>query len=135
MGATLRLKVVTPEGSLLDEDVSAVTARSEVGEFCVLPEHRPILASLSAGRFLVEAADGGRTEYVVDAGFFEGGPDHVNVITQNCIARADIDAEQVRAEMSELTEKVSALEEDAPEREELLIKMNWAQARIDSVAE
>ena len=134
MSGTLRLKIVTPEGSLLDEEVASVTARSEVGEFCVLPEHCPILASLSAGRFIVEATDGSKTEYVVDSGFFEGGADHTSVITQKCVATKDVNIDQVTAELDALSKKISDLPEDDPDREELNLKINWAQAQIDSAS-
>jgi len=134
MSGTLRLKIVTPEGSLLDEDVASVTARSEVGEFCVLPEHCSILASLSAGRFIVEATDGTKTGYVVDNGFFEGGADHTSVITQKCILIKDINIDQVTDELSNLSKKIDSLSDDDHNREELNLKINWAQAQIDSAS-
>ncbi len=58
MGENLRLRVVTPNGPVLDEEAIAVTACSELGEFCVLPEHRPILSALSVGRLVVEHPEG-----------------------------------------------------------------------------
>lgn len=109
MSANVRLKVVTPTGAVIDETVSAVTACSQVGEFCVLPEHRPILASLKAGRFMVEQ-DGETKIYVTDIGFCEGGIDHVNVMTQHCIAQEDVDLSKVEVELAQLQEQLVELQ-------------------------
>ncbi len=132
MSETLRLKVVTPEGSRLDEEVAAVTARSENGEFCILPDHRPILASLLAGRFLVERS-GGETEiFVVDRGFFEGGPDHVNVITQRCVTLDDLDQGSLESEASGLIKEMDDLSDADPRREDLSLSLDWVNAQLES---
>jgi len=129
MAEIMRLRVVTPDGSRLDEEVLAVTARSEVGEFCVLPNHRPILAALKAGRLVVERAGGAKEIYAVDRGFFEGGPDHVNVITAGFGSRDELDAEVVERELGSLRERLASLGDGAPGREELELDLEWAQAR------
>lgn len=133
MTESIRLKVVTPDGSRLDEEVASVTARSEVGEFCVLPSHRPILAALRAGRLLVKRADGETEEFVVDRGFFEGGPDHVNVITSGFATLGEIDVDDVESELAALQEKMAVIEKDDPASEGLLLEIEWAGARLDIV--
>ena len=50
MAETLRLLLVTPERTLLDEEVDEVRAPGTVGEFGVLPNHITFLSSLQAGR-------------------------------------------------------------------------------------
>ena len=132
MAQTIRLKVVTPAGSVIDKDVLSVTACSDVGEFCVLPEHCPILASLAAGRFLVETANDTQDTYVIDRGFFEGGIDHANVITQYCVSASDIDSEAVKAEIDQLKEQLASLPSDDPSAAELNSALLWAGARFDN---
>ena len=128
--AKLRVKVVTPTGSLVDREAAAVTAVSEVGEFCVLPEHRPILAALHPGRLVVEDAEGGRADYALDRGFAEGGPDHVSVITQRCVPAAEIDAEAVGAERADLERRLAELEEGDASRDAIRADLAWAEARL-----
>lgn len=49
MADKIRLRVVTPTRSVLDEDVDEVTAHGELGEFGVLPNHIAFLSTLVAG--------------------------------------------------------------------------------------
>jgi F-type H+-transporting ATPase subunit epsilon len=135
MAETLKLKVVTPEGAVVDEDVAGVTARSDLGEFSVLPQHRLILAALEPGRLIVERPDGGSsTTYAVDKGFLEGGPDHANVITQRCVDPEDIDAEAVAAEVEELQQQLDQMEITDPKRDGVADSLAWARAQLSVVA-
>jgi len=124
----LKLQVVTPTGSALDEVAKAVTAQSALGEFCILPEHRPILTSLETGRMVVEQTDGRKAVYVLERGFLEGGPDHVSVITQRCLDATEIDASAIKAEIGELEEQLKGLETDDPARAETESALRWARA-------
>jgi len=134
MGEILRLKVVTPDGPVLDEEAISVTACSEqLGEFCVLPEHRPILAALGAGRLLVKRSDGGSDDFVTDSGFFEGGPEHVNVLTQRCVRVSDIDISRVVEEIEEIEKELSELGEGDASWDDLNINLKWARARQNAV--
>jgi ATP synthase F1 epsilon subunit len=131
MTERIRLRVVTPDGARLDEEVTAVTARSEIGEFCVLPAHRPILAAIRAGRLLVRRINGETARFAVDRGFFEGGLDHVNVITGGFAAPEDLDAAEIEREAAALEERLVALEEGDPAREGVLLDLEWAGARLE----
>ena len=53
MAATsFRLRIVTPERLLLDEEVEEVTAPGAAGEFGVLPDHITFLTTLAPGRLI-----------------------------------------------------------------------------------
>ena len=45
----LKLKIVTPERTLLDEEVDSVTLPTQLGEITVLPNHIPLVSNLVAG--------------------------------------------------------------------------------------
>jgi F-type H+-transporting ATPase subunit epsilon len=134
MADAFRLKVVTPTGGVFDEDVAAVTVRSEVGEFCVLPEHCRILAALEPGRMLVAAKDGSSAAFAIAEGFLEGGADHVNVIVQQCVASSDIDEADVKREFDRLSSSLASLAEGDPERTERSLALRWAEARLEAVS-
>lgn len=133
MAGAFRLRVVTPAGGAYDEDVAAVTLRSEVGEFCMLPEHCRILAALEPGRMLIGAKDGSVAAYAIDQGFVEGGADHVNVIVQRCVPAGEIDEAAVRREIEQLTASLAALAEGDPERTERALALRWAETRLEAV--
>jgi F-type H+-transporting ATPase subunit epsilon len=130
MADSLDLKVVTPKGSFLDEKVAAFTGCSDLGEFCILPEHRPLLASLAAGRMIVEQESGEKKTYALDRGFLEAGLDHVNVITERCLAAEDLDKSEITSEREELESELKDLDQGSLEAKELLMKLDWAKVRL-----
>lgn len=135
MAESFRLKVVTPAGGVFDDDVASVTTRSEVGEFCMLPEHSRLLTALEPGRLVITRKDGAVESYVIDEGFLEGGADHASVIVQQCVAVAEIDEAAVKREADALRAEVAKLgEEGGSDRAELERSLRWAEARIQAVS-
>jgi F-type H+-transporting ATPase subunit epsilon len=133
MADSLDLKVVTPKGSLLNKKVASFTGCSDLGEFCILPEHRPLLASLVAGRMIVEQQGGEKKTYALDRGFLEAGIDHVNVITERCLAAEDLDKTEITSEKEELESELKDLDQGSPEASELLLKLDWAKVRLSII--
>jgi ATP synthase F1 epsilon subunit len=125
----LELKVVTPQGPVVGETVASVTARSDLGEFCVLPMHRLILAALEPGRLMVQKQGGEVTTYVIDKGFLEGGPDHANVITARCVAAEEVVESEVMAELEELQKELDEMEITDPKRGGVVDALEWAKAK------
>ena len=128
---TLRVKVVTPKGSLVDEEAASFTANSPLGQFCILPNHRPIMTALVTGPMMTGSSTGEDMAYALDQGFLEAGGDHVNVITENCVPADKIDAEVLKAELEEIEKQLKDMDLGTPEAEELLQKLEWAQVRLD----
>ena len=132
----LKLRVVTPSGRVLDQLATSVVASSEVGEFCVLPEHAPVLAALKPGRLMVEA-DGETLVFATDVGFFECGADHVNVMTAHCVSKAAI-ADQLgtlEGELASLQATLAELEDDNPQEMSIQLMLAWVEAQISVAKE
>jgi F-type H+-transporting ATPase subunit epsilon len=51
---TLKLSIVTPNGSIFDGDVKTVTLPGKEGEFGVLPGHSSLVSSLTVGVIVIE---------------------------------------------------------------------------------
>jgi F-type H+-transporting ATPase subunit epsilon len=134
MAEAFRLKVVTPSGGVYDEDVAAVTVRSEVGEFCMLPGHCRILAALEPGRMLIAESGGSSATFAIDEGFLEGGADHVNVIIQRCVPAGEIDEAAVKREVDALASALVGMADGDPERAEKALALRWAEARLETVS-
>ena len=69
----LKLKIVTPERLILEEDVDQVTFPTTEGELTVLPDHIPLIAGLSSGD-VVAVANGEHMPWAVVGGFVEVHP-------------------------------------------------------------
>ncbi len=67
---TLKLKIVTPERVVLEEEVDQVTIPTMAGEITVLPEHIPLVSALKSGD-IVAFSNGDHIPFAVSGGFIE----------------------------------------------------------------
>ena len=131
MATRLQVKVVTPLGEKVDLPVASITASSQLGEFCMLPNHRPILSVLVAGRMIVEKVNGTKDTFVIDRGFLEGGPDHVQIITERCLTLSEVDKTAVAAELKKTYEQLDKLPWNDPNRPPVEAELAWLKAVVD----
>jgi len=66
MAKTLKLEVVTPEGTVYSEDVEMVTLPGVTGQFGVYPQHEPLITQMVPGEMIVRKD--GREEFVATGG-------------------------------------------------------------------
>ena len=98
MNDTLRLEIVTPDGTAYSEDVNMVTLPGVEGQLGILPRHIPLMTPMVAGEMIVRK-DGQDRFLVVGDGFVEITGDHVAILTDLAIAAENIDdakAEEAR---------------------------------------
>ena len=94
----LTLEIVTPEHSVVSEQVDEVQIPGAEGSFGVLPGHTPLLATLQVGELWYRR--GQETSYVaVSFGFAEVLPDRVTILAQIAESADQIDV--TRAQTAE----------------------------------
>jgi len=99
MAKNIKLEVVTPEKSIVSEEVQIVMAPGSDGEFGVLIGHTPFLTTLKTGTVHYTAADGKQKFVFVSGGFAEALPDKVTVLAESAERRRDIDTDRAKAAM------------------------------------
>lgn len=115
----LILEIVTPERSVVSEEIDEVQIPGTEGSFGVLPGHTPLLATLQVGELWYRR--GQETSHVaVSFGFAEVQPDRVTILAQIAESAEDIDV--TRAQDAEQRAKQRL---DAPE-----LDMDFERARI-----
>ena len=87
----LLLKVLTPEGSILEGDVSEVTLPGSEGELGVLPAHAALLTKIIPGALAYSAPEG-RGTIAVGRGVAEVRDDRVIVLVERAVPAEEIDA-------------------------------------------
>lgn len=93
---TLVLDVVTPEQTMVSEEVDIVMAPGYFGEFGALRNHIPFLAQLQPGE--VKYRKGGQLEVVVvGGGYAEVLPTKVTILATSAERAHDIDLERALA--------------------------------------
>lgn len=81
--AKLHLKLITPERTILDQEVVSLTCQTESGEITILPNHAPLVATLTSGELVAKSvtAKGSETHFIhVAGGFIEIRPNNEVVI-------------------------------------------------------
>jgi F-type H+-transporting ATPase subunit epsilon len=114
MAATsFRLRIVTPERLLLDEEVEEVIAPGAAGEFGVLPNHITFLTTLAPGRLMYRSG-GQRHVMAVFGGYAEVAENVMTVLADGAEPARQIDLELARRACREAEGALAAIDLDAP---------------------
>ena len=97
MAKNIKLEVVTPEKSIVSEEVQIVMAPGYDGEFGVLSDHTPFLTTLNLGTLRYKDDEGTERFVFVSGGFAEALPDRVTVLADSAERRVNIDIDRAKA--------------------------------------
>src|SRR5579875_3828401 len=88
----IRVRLVTPDRVLVDQDADSVEVPSRAGNFEVLYGHAPLLAELAPGEVII--VSGVRHEgqrFNVARGFVEVLPERVTILAESALRPQEID--------------------------------------------
>lgn len=134
----LRLELVTPSGAIADLPVDEVRLPGTLGEFGVLPGHRPMLAALRSG-VLSFRCGAEESALAVGPGFSRiGAADGVLVVTERALRAEQIDVEAAQRGLAEGEAALqrwtallpSAADPGDGEYAALLDRVRWAEAQL-----
>jgi len=94
--ATLRLEIVTAEGTVFADDVNEVVAWGIEGQLGILPHHAPLMTMLQPGDLLIRK-DNEEHYLAISGGFLEVRPDKVIILADACEHAEEIDIERAEA--------------------------------------
>jgi F-type H+-transporting ATPase subunit epsilon len=97
----LLLKVLTPEGSVLEGDVYEVSLPGSEGELGVLPAHAALLTQIVPGPLAYRAPEGQGT-LALGRGVAEVRDDQVTVLVERAVNAEDIDVPSVKERRRQL---------------------------------
>ena len=124
----LRVVVVTPEQTVLDEATDFVALPLFDGELGVAPGHAPMIGRLGYGELRV-GHESGAQRFYVDGGFVQVADNVVSVLTNRALGAAKLDegaiAESIRHALSQ-----KAAGEDQVGRRDRAIAQSRAQLRV-----
>ena len=134
MAGTFRLRIVTPERELLDEDVEEVVAPGAAGEFGVLPDHIAFLTTLVPGR-LVYRAGGRRVVLAIFGGYAEVADNVMTVLADGAETVGDIDLESARRAERDAEAALAKLDPSTPDAVVAKRALDESNARIAAATE
>src|SRR5579859_4997196 len=92
-GDNLRLIVVTPERTLLDEPVAALRFPLYDGDIGILPGRLPLIGRLGVGELHIQSS-AGASSYFVDGGFVQVLGPNVTLLTDRAIPAKELSAHE-----------------------------------------
>lgn len=130
----LKLKIVTPEKLILEEEVDQVTLPSTEGELTILPEHIPMIAGLASGD-VVAFTNGEQVPLAVSGGFIEvkqvDGHTEVAILADFAEHVADITEEAIKhAEAKALDLKKQAENKEIVDFERFATELERSLTRV-----
>ncbi len=102
--SSIRLEIVTAEGTVYSEDVDVVVAPGVEGQLGILPHHTPLMTTLRAGELQIKKG-GAEFCLAISGGFLEVRPDRVIVLADTAERAEEIDiarAEEAKRRAEEL---------------------------------
>lgn len=112
MAQNLKLEVVTPEKSVINEEVQIVVAPGSLGEFGILAGHTPFLSTLKTGVLRYKDTGGSEHFIFVSSGFAEALPDKVTILAESAERRRDIDVERAKSALERARKRLEKKKED-----------------------
>ncbi len=107
--ATFEASLVTPERTLLEEQVQIVFMRTDGGDSAYMPGHTPLIGAVVPGLVRFQHEDGTEARAAVHGGFVQVEGDHVTVLAPIAELAQDIDVDRARRALDAATERAADL--------------------------
>jgi len=98
-GDKLRLVIVTPERTLLDEPVSALRFPLYDGDIGILPGRLPLIGRLGSGELKLTTTSGERS-FFIDGGFAQVQGAVISLLTQRAIPLSDLTVAEAEKQLA-----------------------------------
>lgn len=110
MAATFPLDIVTPERTVLSQEVVSVQLPAADGSLGILAGHAPLLADLGVGECRVRLASGAEEKLALAGGFVEVSREQVTVLADMAEFSHEIDVSRAEASLEKARELIGSLD-------------------------
>lgn len=111
MEQSLHLEIISPNRTIVNEQVTYVSLPGVNGELGILPEHIPLMTALDIGKLYYR--QGSEIYYVfISAGFAEVSNNKVTVLTEAAEKASEIDVARAQAAKERAKARLLKSEED-----------------------
>jgi F-type H+-transporting ATPase subunit epsilon len=124
--ASFRAEVLTPEGSVFDEEVEMVSTRTETGSIGILARHQPLLGMLEPTELRLYRSESDIEAYAQGEGYIQVSPDGVLVLVEEAHPPGDLDVADLREKLRKAEDDLQAAEPGSEEaRRAARAKRRW----------
>lgn len=129
---TIKLKIVTPEKTVYEDEIDQITLPTSSGEITVLPNHLALVSSLRPGEILIKKG-GEEIPLATAGGFIEVAENSLTILADSAERPEEIDeaeAEEARQKAEELMKKRGEKTAEAIDYAGLTAKIERELARL-----
>lgn len=123
-------QILTPEGSLFDDQVTGVQVPGTLGSFEVKTLHAGIISTLEIGRIVVRKADGDELVFAVSGGFVEVHDNKLTLLAEAAELVDEIDVERAKESKERAKERLEADDDKSIDKERARKALERAENRI-----
>ena len=130
--STIKFKIVTPEKTVFEDEISQATFETSNGQITILPNHQSYIASLKSGEAMIKI-DNKEVNLSVSGGFIEFHNNVLVVLADTAERAEEIDlkrAEESRKKAEELRNNIIALDDEEYARVAAAIQKESARIRV-----
>ncbi len=110
IGSPFRVEVLTPEGSIFDEEVGMVSTRTEVGSIGILARMQPLLGMLVPTELRLYRSDTDIVTYAQGEGYVQVSADGVLVLVEEAHTPDELDVADLREKLRESESALASAE-------------------------
>ena len=114
-GEKLRLVIVTPERTLLDEPVSALRFPLYDGDIGILPGRLPLIGRLGSGELKLTSSSGER-RFFIDGGFAQVQGSTVSLLTHRAVPVEDLSAVEAEKQLNAANTRIARTDDEIKAR-------------------
>jgi F-type H+-transporting ATPase subunit epsilon len=129
-GNAIRVRLVTPEKTLLESTAASVSLPGRSGYLEVLYGHAPLLTELGAGEVTLHGGEAEDQQFFVAWGFAEVLPDRVTILAESALRPAEINLPEAQRELQHGQEMWKRAGEEASRYAEANRVIHEAEERI-----
>ncbi|WP_339909761.1 F0F1 ATP synthase subunit epsilon [Symmachiella dynata] len=118
----LRLVVVTPEKTVLEQDVVSLRFALYDGQIGILPGRAPLLGRLGYGELQYTDPSGNSHSYFIDGGFVQVNGPVVSILTNQAIPAEKVDADAAQSHLEELNASRPSTDEEFAAKDRDLLR-------------
>jgi F-type H+-transporting ATPase subunit epsilon len=110
--AKFRAEVLTPEGSVFDDEVEMVSTKTALGSIGVLAHHEPVLAMLDPTELRLYMTDSDVVRFAQAEGYLQVANNRVLVLVEEAHPPDQLDVGQLRDRLQEAERELEQAGED-----------------------
>lgn len=130
----IKFKVVTPERTVIEQEVYQATLPVLGGEVTILPRHIPYIGALRAGEIILRTEAGGEeTSLATSGGFVEFHDDVLSILADTAERAEEIDlarAEEARKRAEDLKKERITMDDEEYARTTAMIEKELARVKV-----